>query len=145
MMLDCLGVATILNLDPHLAVARRLAAGWQLVVPSQKPNSFLSISQVPKPEIHCLLLTGWMAPALGLPVCMQTPTPLLSPPVRLHLQPRETVPSSKAQISERRHVLTSARLNSSLSLMHLRKVGSTACAHRYKECNVLFLWFFIAF
>lgn len=37
------------------------------------------------------------------------------------------------------------RLNSSLSLIHLRKVGSTACAHRYKECNVLFLWFFIAF
>lgn len=43
------------------------------------------------------------------------------------------LPSSGAQIRERRrHVLTSARFDSSPSLMHHTKVGNTACAHWYK-------------
>lgn len=86
MMLDRLGVAIKLNLDPQLALALCLIVGWHLVVPNQKPNSFLSVS---------LFLVGWIVPALGLPVCIQTPILTALPASqatcacgKLHLHPK---------------------------------------------------------
>lgn len=85
-----LGAAIKLNLDPHLALVLCLIVGWHwwCQIGSQTPFS-------PSPKCINVFLAGWMAPALGLPVCIQTPIPTVLPASqatcacgKLHLHPK---------------------------------------------------------